>query len=221
MANDPRHREIIHLDLDAFYASVEMLDNPEIAGKPVIVGGGGKRGVVTAASYEARKFGVHSAQPVATARRLCPDGVFLPVRMGRYKEMSDRVFEIFRRFSPLVEALSIDEGFLDVTGTERLFGGALEVARKIKEGVASGTGLAVSAGDAGRPPALPHRRRRGDLPDRDSAAEKDRGGEAAGAAAGDLRFPFRGEEVPAGGGGADPPLRAAAGTAPPPPPGGP
>jgi len=148
MANDPRHREIIHLDLDAFYASVEMLDNPEIAGKPVIVGGGGKRGVVTAASYEARKFGVHSAQPVATARRLCPDGVFLPVRMGRYKEMSDRVFEIFRRFSPLVEALSIDEAFLDVTGTERLFGGALEVARKIKEAVASETGLTVSAGVA-------------------------------------------------------------------------
>jgi len=148
MANDPRHREIIHLDLDAFYASVEMLDNPEIAGKPVIVGGGGKRGVVTAASYEARKFGVHSAQPVATARRLCPDGVFLPVRMGRYKEMSDRVFEIFRRFSPLVEALSIDEAFLDVTGTDRLFGGALEVARKIKEAVASETGLTVSAGVA-------------------------------------------------------------------------
>src|SRR3989304_5745827 len=148
MANDPRHREIIHLDLDAFYASVEMLDNPEIAGKPVIVGGGGKRGVVTAASYEARKFGVHSAQPVATARRLCPDGVFLPVRMGRYKEMSDRVFEIFRRFSPIVEALSIDEAFLDVTGTDRLFGGALEVARKIKEAVASETGLTVSAGVA-------------------------------------------------------------------------
>jgi DNA polymerase-4 len=148
MANAPRHREIIHLDLDAFYASVEMLDNPEIAGKAVIVGGGGKRGVVTAASYEARKYGVHSAQPVATARRLCPDGVFLPVRMGRYKEMSDRVFEIFRRFSPLVEALSIDEAFLDVTGTERLFGGALEVARKIKEAVAAETGLTVSAGVA-------------------------------------------------------------------------
>ena len=148
MANDPRHREIIHLDLDAFYASVEMLDNPEIAGKPVIVGGGGKRGVVTAASYEARKFGVHSAQPVATARRLCPDGVFLPVRMGRYKEMSDRVFEIFRRFSPLVEALSIDEAFLDVSGTQRLFGGALEIARKIKETVESETGLTVSAGVA-------------------------------------------------------------------------
>src|SRR3990170_7147846 len=148
MANDPRHREIIHLDLDAFYASVEMLDNPEIAGKPVIVGGGGKRGVVTAASYEARKFGVHSAQPVATARRLCPDGVFLPVRMGRYKEMSDRVFEIFRRFSPLVEALSIDEGFLDVTGTERLFCGALEIALKIKAAVAAEMGLTVSAGVA-------------------------------------------------------------------------
>jgi DNA polymerase-4 len=148
MANDPRHREIIHLDLDAFYASVESLDDPEIAGKPVIVGGGGKRGVVTAASYEARKFGVHSAQPLATARRLCPDGIFLPVRMGRYKEMSDRVFEIFRRFSPLVEALSIDEAFLDVTGTDRLFGGAREVARKIKAAVAAETGLTVSAGVA-------------------------------------------------------------------------
>src|SRR4030066_746348 len=101
MANDPRHRELIPLDLDAFCASVESLDDPEIAGKPVIVGGGGKRGVVTAASYEARKFGVHSAQPVATARRLCPDGVFLPGGMGRDKEMSDRGFEIFRRSSPL------------------------------------------------------------------------------------------------------------------------
>ncbi|MGZ9163519.1 MAG: DNA polymerase IV [Candidatus Deferrimicrobiaceae bacterium] len=148
MENDPRHREIIHLDLDAFYASVEVSDNPDLSGKPVIVGGGEKRGVVTAASYEARKFGVHSAQPVATARRLCPDGVFLPVRMSRYKEMSDRVFEIFRRFSPLVEALSIDEAFLDVTGTDRLFGGALEIARKIKAAVAAETGLTVSAGVA-------------------------------------------------------------------------
>jgi DNA polymerase-4 len=148
MANDPRHREIIHLDLDAFYASVEALDNPDLKGKPVIVGGGEKRGVVTAASYEARKFGVHSAQPVATARRLCPRGIFLPVRMERYRQMSDRVFEIFRRFSPLVEALSIDEAFLDVTGTERLFGGALEIARKIKEAVAAETGLTVSAGVA-------------------------------------------------------------------------
>ena len=148
MKKESPEREILHLDLDAFYASVEVLDHPDLSGKPVIVGGGEKRGVVTAASYEARKYGVHSAQPVATARRLCPDGVFLPVRMGRYKEMSDRVFEIFRRFSPLVEALSIDEGFLDVTGTERLFGGALEVARKIKEAVASETGLTVSAGVA-------------------------------------------------------------------------
>src|SRR4030067_659795 len=123
MENDPQHREILHLDLDAFYASVEVLDNPDLSGKPVIVGGGEKRGVVTAASYEARKFGVHSARPVATARRLCPDGVFLPVRMGRYKEMSDRVLEIFRRFSPLVDALFIDEAVLDVTGTDRLFGG--------------------------------------------------------------------------------------------------
>ena len=148
MANAPRRKEIIHLDLDAFYASVETLDNPDLAGRPVIVGGGEKRGVVSAASYEARRFGVHSAQPMATARRLCPHGVFLPVRMGRYKEMSDRVFGIFHRFSPLVEALSIDEAFLDVTGTDRLFGGAVEIARKIKAAVAAETGLTVSAGVA-------------------------------------------------------------------------
>jgi DNA polymerase-4 len=149
MKKEPPERDIIHLDLDAFYAAVEILDNPDLAGKPVIVGGGEKRGVVSAASYEARRFGVHSAQPIATAKRLCPHGVFLPVRMGRYKEMSDRVFGIYERFSPLVEALSIDEAFLDVTGTKRLFGGPEEIARRIKEEVAAETGLTVSAGVAG------------------------------------------------------------------------
>jgi len=148
MVGISRRKEIIHLDLDAFYASVEVQDNPDLAGRPVIVGGGEKRGVVSAASYEARRFGVHSAQPVATARRICPHGVFLPVRMDRYKEMSDRVFEIFHRFTPLVEALSIDEAFLDVTGTDRLFGGAFEIARKIKAAVTAETGLTVSAGVA-------------------------------------------------------------------------
>jgi DNA polymerase-4 len=141
-------RSILHLDLDAFYAAVEALDNPELRGKPVIVGGGENRGVVAAASYEARKFGVHSAMPIARARRLCPGGVFLPVRMERYREMSRRVFEIFGRFTPLIEPLSIDEAFLDVTGCERLSGSAEETARRIRETVRRETGLVVSAGVA-------------------------------------------------------------------------
>jgi DNA polymerase-4 len=142
------HRSILHLDLDAFYAAVEVLDRPELRGKPVIVGGPERRGVVAAASYEARKFGVHSAMPAATAKRLCPHGVFLPVRMSRYAVASDRVFAIYRRFTPLVEPLSIDEAFLDLTGCEKLFGSAREVARKIRETVREETGLTVSAGVA-------------------------------------------------------------------------
>jgi DNA polymerase-4 len=141
-------RPIIHLDMDAFYPAVEALDNPELKGKPVIVGGPSKRGVVSSASYEARKFGVHSAQPIATAMRLCPHGIFLPVRMKRYKEVSKQVFEIFRRFTPLVEPLSIDEAFLDVTGSTHLFGEPVEIAKKIKETVVEETGLTVSAGVA-------------------------------------------------------------------------
>ena len=141
-------RSILHLDLDAFYASVEALDRPELRGLPVIVGGDERRGVVAAASYEARKYGIHSAMPTATAKRLCPEGVFLPVRMSRYEEMSERVFAIFRRFTPLVEPLSIDEAFLDVTGCGRLFGSAETVARKIKDAVREETGLTVSAGVA-------------------------------------------------------------------------
>jgi DNA polymerase-4 len=141
-------REIIHLDMDAFYASVEVLDDPSLAGKAVIVGGSRQRGVVTSASYEAREFGVHSAQPVATAMRLCPHGVFLPVRMSRYKEASEIVFEIFHRFTPLAEPLSIDEAFLDVTGSGRLFGSAETVAREIKRLVRKEVGLTVSAGIA-------------------------------------------------------------------------
>lgn len=139
---------IIHLDMDAFYPAVEILDNPELKGKPVIVGGSSKRGVVSSASYEARKFGVHSAQPIAKALNLCPRGVFLPVRMERYREMSGRIFEIFKRFTPLVEPLSIDEAFLDITGTERLLGDPVYVAKKIKRKVFNETGLTVSAGVA-------------------------------------------------------------------------
>jgi DNA polymerase-4 len=148
MDNSLKSRAIIHLDLDAFYPSVEVLDDPGLEGRPVIVGGGRERGVVSSASYEARKFGVHSAQPMATAMRLCPDGIFLPVRMARYQEVSGQVFEIFHRFTPLVEPLSIDEAFLDVTGSIRLFGQPEEIAGKIKVAVKKETGLTVSAGVA-------------------------------------------------------------------------
>ncbi len=134
--------------MDAFYPSVEVLDNPALKGKAVIVGGSRERGVVSSASYEARKFGVHSAQPMATAMRLCPSGVFLPGRMSRYKEVSDHVFAIFNHFTPLVEPVSIDEAFLDVTGSERLFGPPIEVAKKIKQRVVKEIGLTVSAGIA-------------------------------------------------------------------------
>ena len=143
-----KSKTIIHLDMDAFYPSVEILDNPDLKGKPVIVGGGSKRGVVSSASYEARKYGVHSAQPIAQALKLCPKGIFLPVRMARYKELSDMIFEIFHRFTPLVEPLSIDEAFLDITGTERLLGDPVSVAKKLKKTVFEETSLTVSAGVA-------------------------------------------------------------------------
>lgn len=148
MNKDTREKTIIHLDMDAFYPSVEILDNPDLKGKPVIVGGNSKRGVVSSASYEARRYGVHSAQPIAQALKLCHHGIFLPVRMYRYKELSDRIFEIFHRFTPLVEPLSIDEAFLDVTGTKRLLGDPVTVARTIKKTVYDETGLTVSAGVA-------------------------------------------------------------------------
>jgi DNA polymerase-4 len=141
-------KAIIHLDMDAFYAAVEVLDNSSLKGKPVIVGGSRKRGVVSSASYEARKFGVHSAMPMTTAIRLCPKGIFLPVRMSRYHEVSERVFEVFCRFTPLVEPLSIDEAFLDVTGSVRLFGPPEEIAKMIKRAVVEEVGITVSAGIA-------------------------------------------------------------------------
>jgi len=141
-------KAIIHLDMDAFYAAVEVVDNPSLKGKPVIVGGSKKRGVISSASYEARKYGVHSAQPIATALRLCPKGIFQPVRMSRYKEVSDQVFEIFYRFTPLVEPLSIDEAFLDVTGSVKLFGPPEEIAKMIKRAVVEEIGITVSAGVA-------------------------------------------------------------------------
>lgn len=141
-------KRILHLDMDAFYASVEMLDNPALKGKPVIVGGNVSRGVVSAASYEARKYGVHSALAIAIAKRRCPNGIFLPVRMFRYKEVSQQIFSIFHRYTPLVEPISLDEAFLDVTASEKLIGTAEEIARTIKKEVFAETGLTISAGVA-------------------------------------------------------------------------
>jgi DNA polymerase-4 len=139
---------IIHVDMDAFYASVEQRDHAELLGKPVIVGGVKGRGVVSAASYEARKFGVHSAMPTATARRLCPNGVFLPVRMKHYADIGRQIRQIFLSFTPLVEPLSLDEAFLDVHGCEGLFGPVPEIARQIKERIRVETGLVASVGVA-------------------------------------------------------------------------
>ena len=134
--------------MDAFYASVEQRDDPSIRGKPVIVGGTGDRGVVSAASYEAREFGVHSAMPTYEARRRCPDGIYLRGDMARYSRESKRIFEVFGRFTPVVEGLSLDEAFLDLTGTERLFGTAREAAERLRAEVREETGLAVSVGIA-------------------------------------------------------------------------
>jgi DNA polymerase-4 len=139
---------ILHVDMDAFYASVEKRDRPELRGQPVIVGGLGGRGVVSAASYEARAFGVHSAMPIATARRLCPRGVFLPVRMQHYTLISRQIREILFSFTPLVEPLSLDEAFLDVRGCEGLFGPAEAIARQVKQRIRAETDLVASVGVA-------------------------------------------------------------------------
>ncbi len=139
---------ILHADMDAFYASVEQRDRPELRGRPVIVGGTGPRGVVAAASYEARRFGVRSAIPTAQARALCPEGVFLRGDMRRYARESERIFEIFRRFTPLVEGLSLDEAFLDLTGTGRLHGPPAEAGRKLRALVRAERELAISVGIA-------------------------------------------------------------------------
>ena len=141
-------RVIAHADMDAFYASVEQLDNPAIRGLPVIVGGRSARGVVTSASYEARKFGVRSAMPGFEARRLCPHGIFVPGRMDRYVEVSRVVRRVFESFSPAVEPLSLDEAFLDLGGTEKLLGAPLEVGAALKRRVREETDLVVSVGIA-------------------------------------------------------------------------
>ncbi len=148
MSETKASKAIIHLDMDAFYAAVEILDNPGLAGQPVIVGGLGPRGVVSTASYEARAYGVHSALPMGLARRRCPSGIFLPPRPRRYEELSRRIMDIFRRYTPLVEPLSLDEAFLDVSGSRRLFGPPEDLARRLKAEVRAETGLTVSAGVA-------------------------------------------------------------------------
>lgn len=142
----PDERSIIHVDMDAFYASVEVLDQPELRGLPVIVGGLGPRGVVSTCSYEARTFGVRSAMPIVQARRLCPDGVYLWPRMARYEELSDQVFDVFHQVTPLVEGLSLDEAFLDVTASLRLLGPIETIGRGIKEAIRERTGLVASVG---------------------------------------------------------------------------
>ncbi len=143
-------RTILHVDLDAFFAAVEQRDRPELRGKPVIVGGGGpnQRGVVSTASYEARRFGVHSAMPLREAGRLCPHGVFLPVDGRKYAAVSAQVMAILRRYTPLVEPLSIDEAFLDVTESRALFGDGEAIARAIKDDVRAETQLTISVGVA-------------------------------------------------------------------------
>ncbi len=141
-------RAILHVDMDAFYASVEQHDDPSLAGKPVLVGGTGGRGVVAAASYEARRFGVHSAMPMREALRRCPQACCVHPRMKRYKEVSQQVFAVFGEFTPLVQGLSLDEAFLDVTASQALFGGPEAIGHEIRRRIRERTGLAASVGVA-------------------------------------------------------------------------
>ena len=140
-------RWILHLDMDAFFASVEQLDCPEYRGKALIIGGS-ERGVVSTASYEARKFGVHSAMPMFQAKKLCPHGIFIPGRMKRYQEKSREVMAILERFSPAVEKASIDEAYLDISGQERIFGPVREIGEAVQRAVLEATGLTCSIGIA-------------------------------------------------------------------------
>jgi DNA polymerase-4 len=139
---------ILHIDMDAFYASVEQLDNPELKGRCIIVGGSTNRGVVSAASYEARRHGVHSAMPIFQARQRCPGAVFIRPRMHRYKEVSNKVMAVLRKYSPLLEQVSIDEAYMDISGCERLLGDPETIGRKIKAEIRQTLGLTCSVGIA-------------------------------------------------------------------------
>lgn len=150
-ASDPMSdatRSILHVDMDAFYASVEQRDNPQLRGKPLVVGGGNNRGVVAAASYEARRFGIRSAMPMAEANRRCDHLLRVKPRMSHYKSASKTIFEVFREFTPLVEGLSLDEAFLDVTASVKLFGSPEEIAMQIKRRILATTQLTASVGVA-------------------------------------------------------------------------
>jgi DNA polymerase IV len=142
-------RVIAHADMDAFYASIEQLDDPTLRGRPLLIGPNSSRGVVLTASYEARPFGVGSAMPMARARRLCPEALIVPPRFERYSQVSAAVMKLFGDFSPDVEPLSLDEAFLDMTGSERLFGSPATMGRKLKDTVREATGLTVSVGVSG------------------------------------------------------------------------
>jgi len=144
-----QERSILHVDMDAFYASVEQRDNPELRGKPVVVGGGNNRGVVAAASYESRVFGIRSAMPMAEARRRCPELCRVALRMSHYQDVSRQIFAVFREFTPLVEGLSLDEAFLDVTASRKLFGSGRDIAMAVKECIHERTHLTASVGVAG------------------------------------------------------------------------
>ena len=146
MPNDLPIRKIIHVDMDAFYASVEQLDNPELRGKPIAVGGGGARGVISAASYEARKFGVKSAMSGRLAEKLCPDLIFVRTNFDRYKEVSQQIRKIFFDYTDLVEPLSLDEAYLDVTQNKKGFPSASIIAQEIRQRIYDKTGLHASAG---------------------------------------------------------------------------
>ena len=139
-------RWIMHVDMDAFFASIEQLDHPEYKGHPVIVGGLSSRGVVATCSYEARKFGVHSAMPISRAKKLCPEGIYVYPRMDRYKEVSHQIFSIMKEFTPHIEPLSIDEAFLEVSGMSTMYSGPKALGRAIKDRVFEETGLIISAG---------------------------------------------------------------------------
>jgi len=141
-------RQILHVDMDAFYASVEQRDDPTLRGKPVIVGGPSKRGVVSAASYEARPFGVRSAMPMVEALRRCPDAIVVGGGMKRYAEASEQIFAVFRRYSPLVQGLSLDEAFIDVTASQALFGDGATIAERIRKDIRDEVRLPASAGVA-------------------------------------------------------------------------